>query len=118
MNFASLSAGAGVFLDANALVYHFSAHPVFGPACASLLDRIEYQDIQGFMSSHVLAEMAHKLMAIEAQQQFGWPATGMANRLKRHPKEVQQLSSYRRAIDEVHAIGVQVLSVGRADVSM
>jgi hypothetical protein len=38
MNFSALPAGMGLFLDANTLVYHFSAHPVFGPPCVALLD--------------------------------------------------------------------------------
>ncbi|MBI1831999.1 MAG: PIN domain-containing protein [Planctomycetes bacterium] len=117
MNFASLPNGALVFLDANTLVYHFSAHAAFGPACAVLLDRIERQELQGFTSSHILGEMAHKLMMIEAQQRFGWPAAGLANRLKRHPHEVKQLSVHQRAIDEVRAIGIHVLPVDGADVS-
>lgn len=118
MNFATIPASADVFLDANTLVYHFSAHPVFGPACVALLDRIERLELQGSMSSHILGEMAHRLMTIEGQQRFGWPAAGIANRLKRHPNEVQQLSAHQRAIDEVRAIGIQVLPVEGADVSL
>src|SRR4051812_10793913 len=92
MTFAALPAGVGIYLDANTLVYHFSAHPVFGPACVALLDRVEHHDVIGYTSSHVLAEMTHKLMTIEAQQRFGWPPAGIANRLKRHPNEVLLLS--------------------------
>jgi hypothetical protein len=36
MTFADLPAGAAVFLDANILVYDFSSHSVFGPACRQL----------------------------------------------------------------------------------
>ncbi len=118
LTFADIPAGVGVFLDANSLIYHFLADPAFGSACATLLDRIERQEISGLTSSHVLGEMVHRLMTIQAQQRFGWPGAGIANRLKRHPAEVQQLSRYRQAIDEVRAIGVQVLPVAGADVSL
>jgi predicted nucleic acid-binding protein len=118
MTFPDIAAGASVFLDANSFIYHFIAHPVLGPACTTLLERIENKEIQAFTSSHVLSEMAHRLMTIEAQQVFGWPPAGMANRLKRHPTEVQQLSRYRQAIDEVRAIGIQVLPIEGSDISL
>lgn len=118
MIFTDIPAGAAIFLDANTFIYSFIAHPVFGGACTSLLDRIDHQEIQGVTSSHVLGELAHKMMTFEASQLFNWPVAGMANRLKRHPNEVRQLSRYRQAIDEVRAIQVQVLPVDGAAVSL
>jgi hypothetical protein len=56
MTFADLLAGESVFLDANALVYHFAAHPAFGAACTRLLQRIENQELLGFSSTPVLSE--------------------------------------------------------------
>ena len=118
MIFADIPVGVAVFVDANSFVYHFVADPTFGAACTTLLDRIENQDVGGVTSAHVLNEMAHRLMTLEAQQRFGWPAAGMANRLKRHPADVQQLSWHKRGIDEVRAIGIQVLPVEGGDVSL
>lgn len=117
MSFATIPSGATVFTDANTFVYHFIADPTFGAACTVLLDAMEHQHFQGVTSAAVLSEMAHRLMTLEAQQRFGWPAAGLANRLKRHPNEVQQLSWHKRGIDEVRAIGLQVLSVEATDVS-
>jgi hypothetical protein len=56
MTFAQIPAGGAVFLDANTLVYHFSAHPNYGAVCTQLVERIEQQDLQGFTSAHVLPE--------------------------------------------------------------
>lgn len=117
MIFRDIPAGTALFLDANALVYHFIAHPAFGAAATDLLDRIERQEVQGYISSVVLGETAHRLMTFEAAGLFGWPAQGMAHRLKRHPAEVQQLKLYRRAIDEITAIGIQILAVSGTQVS-
>jgi hypothetical protein len=47
MIFADLQAGDSVFVDANTLVYHFSAHAAFGPACTQLLQRIENRELVG-----------------------------------------------------------------------
>ena len=41
MTFADLLAGDMVFVDANVLIYHFAPHPLLGPACHQLIQRIE-----------------------------------------------------------------------------
>ncbi len=105
-------------MDANTFVYHFTADPVFGAACTLFLDRIDNGDIQGVTSAAALGEMAHRLMTLEAQQRFRWPAAGMANRLKRHPAEVRQLTWHKRGIDEIRAIDLKVLPVEGGDVSL
>lgn len=78
MTFADLGMGDAVFLDANTLVYHFTSDRLFGAACSPLLQRIENQEIQGFTSTHVLTEMAHRVMTIEAVAVFAWPIAGIA----------------------------------------
>ncbi len=79
MIFADLVAGDAIFLDANSFIYHFAPDPVLGPPCSQLLQRIDNQELAGFTSLHLLAEVAHKLMTIEANALFGsrspaWPA--------------------------------------------
>ena len=117
MTFVQIPTGTSVFLDANTLVYAIVAHATYGAACKTLLDRVEHQDLLGFTSSHVLSEMAHRLMTIEACDRFGWPAAGIANRLRCHPAEVQQLVFPRRALDEIAAAQVNGLPVLAAQVS-
>jgi predicted nucleic acid-binding protein len=117
MTFNDIAVGAVIFIDSNTLVYHFNPHPVFGPACTRLLERIENQDLQGYTSAHVLSEMAHRLMTLEAAPLFGWPVQGIAQRLKRHPNEVQQLSRYRQALDEIPLLKIHILPVSGPQVS-
>ena len=59
-----------LFVDANTLVYHFTAHVVFGAACTQLLQRIENQELVGFTSTAVLGEAMHRLMTTEASSRF------------------------------------------------
>jgi predicted nucleic acid-binding protein len=118
MTFAAIPAGLALFVDANPLLYYFTAHPRYGPACQTLLDRIENKDISGYTSAHVLTEVVHRLMTIEACARFGWPAKGIAGRLRKHPAEVQQLSRSRQAVDELTLIGLDVLPIARAQVSL
>jgi predicted nucleic acid-binding protein len=111
MTFVDLPGGAAVFLDANTIIYHFSNHPRYGPPCTELLERIARQELAGYTATAVLGEVAHRLMTLEAMARFGWPGTGIANRLRRHPAEVQQLTRFRQAIDEVPLFGIQLLTI-------
>lgn len=111
MTFADLPAGEAVFVDANTLVFHFQPHAVFGPACTALLKRIELHELSGFTSTHVVSEVVHRLMTIEACTAFGWPFAGIAQRLRKHPGEVRQLTRFRQAIQEVAQHGITVLPI-------
>jgi predicted nucleic acid-binding protein len=117
MKFADLLAGAPIFLDANTLVYHFTLDPVWGLACSQLLDRIENQEVEGFASTHVLTEMAHRLMTIEAIAAHGWPYAGIAARLRSHPAQVQQLTGFRQAVERTLQSRIQVLTIPPAQIA-
>jgi predicted nucleic acid-binding protein len=111
MNFAAIPAGASVFVDANVFVYNFAPDPSFGPPSRVLLERIEAGDLTGYTSTHVLHDVAHRLMTLEACQAFGWPYSGIGQRLRRHPVEIKKLYRFRQALDEILAIGVHVLHI-------
>lgn len=110
MTFSDFSTGT-IFFDANTLVYHFSRHSRYGTACTALLERIARQEIVGYTSTHVLSETAHRLMTLEAIDRYGWPYAGIAARLRKHPAEVQTLTRFRQAIDEVPQFGIQILAI-------
>jgi predicted nucleic acid-binding protein len=114
MTFADLQNGDAVFVDANALVYHFTNHPRYGAACTALVERIELKEIQGFTSAHCLADVAHRLMTIEAMGRFTWPAAGLAARLKKRHASIPQLSLFQTAAAKVGQLGIQVLPVFEA----
>jgi len=93
MTFDDLPAGSTVYLDANTFIYHFSAHPAYGPACTGLLERIERKEHQGIASSHTLADVAHRLMTIEAMNRFAWPAAGILLACGNSVRKSQNLAS-------------------------
>jgi predicted nucleic acid-binding protein len=111
MIFDDLQAGESVFVDANTLIYHFISHIKYGLACTRLFERIENQEIQGFTISHCLADVAHRVMTIEAMGQLGWPATGLAARLKKHHSQIPNLRLYQQAAEKVSQLSIQVLPV-------
>jgi predicted nucleic acid-binding protein len=116
MNFGSIASGESVFVDANVFVYDFGPDPTFGPACRELLERIERGDLQGFLSAHVLGEVAYRLLTLEACQTLSLPYAGIGRWLRRHPHEIQNLQRFRWALDEIVAIGFRVLPVTLRDV--
>ena len=116
VNLEDISEGSRVFLDANIFVYAFAPDPQFGHDCLQLLQRIERQELTGCTSSHVLSNVAHRLMTLEACVIFGWPYAGSAARIQKHPAEIQQLTRFRQAISQISAIGVQTFSVSKEQV--
>src|SRR5262249_30393138 len=111
MNFDDLVSPADVFLDANTLIYHFTSDPTWGAACTRLLERIEFQELRGFISTHVLADVIHRLMTTEAMDLFGWPGTRLAARLRKHHSEIPKLTVYQQAVVKIAQIGVQILPI-------
>ncbi len=71
MIYAALPAGATVFVDASVFIHHFEPNAAFGPAATGFLERIENQEITGVTATHIVSEVAHRLMTIEAMQAFG-----------------------------------------------
>jgi predicted nucleic acid-binding protein len=111
MTFAQIPAAATVFLDANALVYHFTSHSTFGSACTQLVKRIEHQHLTGFISTHVLSEIAHRLMTLEAIDLFGWPPAGIAARLRKHHIEIRKLTHHAQAVAQIPLLGIQAIVI-------
>jgi predicted nucleic acid-binding protein len=111
MTLDQVPAGAQVFVDSNILVYHFQPHPGFGLACHRLLERIERQDIEGFTSTNLLGELAHRLMVIEAGALPGWTGGQVMNRLKQQPAVVKQLGLFQTAVVAVLQSRIRMLSV-------
>ena len=108
MTFADIPAGSVVFIDSNTLVFHFTSHPMYGAACTQLLRRVEQQEVEGRTSAHILAEVAHRLMTIEAMSRLAWPATSLAARLRKHHEHIPQLSVFQTALQRVIQLGIKV----------
>src|SRR6266404_2633208 len=111
MTFADLLPRDALFVDANIFVYHFAPDPALQGPCGQFLQRVENQEIQGFTSTHVLAEAAHRLLTLEARTQFGWSSGKEVQRLKQNPTSMQSLTQFRTAIERVVQSRVSVLPV-------
>jgi hypothetical protein len=84
MKLLQIPANVSVFVDANIFIYYFTPEPVLGPECQLMMERINrYQDFAAFTSTHVLSEVSHQLMILEAVQLFGWPLRGIQGDCKK-----------------------------------
>ncbi len=111
MTYADLPAGAAVFLDASVFIHHFEPNALYGLPATELLERIESQEISGITATHVLSEVAHRLMTLEAMQTFGRKSAGVALQLRNHPAQVQTLKRFRQAIQDIPLFAVQIVTV-------
>jgi predicted nucleic acid-binding protein len=114
MIFADLAAGDSTFVDANVLIYLAGPDPVFGIACQQLMRSIDNRQLQGYTSTHVLAEVAHQLMILEASTLPGWTLGKVKQRLQQQPAVVRQLTLFRRAIEAVLQSQLRVLTLAPA----
>jgi predicted nucleic acid-binding protein len=96
------------------LIYHFGPHPVFGHVCNQLLQRIESQDLLGSTSTHVVGEVAHQLMIVEASNLPGWTPGKVKQRLQQQPGVLKNLTQFRMAVDAVLNSKLQVLTIARS----
>jgi predicted nucleic acid-binding protein len=92
-------------------IHDFEPNALYGPPATEFLERIENQEVIGITTTHVLSELAHRLMAIEAMQAFGWTPAGIALQLRKHPAQVRTLKRFRQAIQEIPLFAVRILAI-------
>jgi predicted nucleic acid-binding protein len=104
---AALPSGARIFVDANVFIYHFTQAP-FTSACTAFLQRVEAGDVDGITSVVTLAEVAHRLMILEAIRVFGLSPRTAVKKLKEQPNLVPQLSHYKIVTERIPSFSVKV----------
>jgi len=110
MTLADFVPGDDTFVDANIFVYHFAVNPVLQPISSQFLQRIENQEIRGYTSLHILSDVAHRLLTMEAQAQHRWSSGKLIQRLKQNPAVFQTFTRFRTAIERITQSRVAVLS--------
>jgi predicted nucleic acid-binding protein len=101
--------GAHVFVDANIFVYHFTG---VSADCSRFLARCEQGSVAGLTGAHILLEVLHRLMMVEAVIAGLVPPGNVARKLRDHPEVVTQLSRSEEQADLVPRLGVRVMPVG------
>jgi predicted nucleic acid-binding protein len=103
--------GTRVFVDSTIFVYHFTQA---SSDCRDFLERCERRDIHGISSVIVVAEVAHRLMTIEAVRLGLVKGSNIPKKLRSRPEAVSKLRVYQDAIDRIPLMGIAVADLDLA----
>ena len=98
--------GTRIFIDSTIFIYHASGK---SPQCRALLERCEAGDVAGVTSVVVLAEVAHRLMMIEAVAAGLVSGKDVMKKLRARPEIVRQLHVYQEHVERIPLMGVDVI---------
>ena len=101
-----LPAGQTVFLDANIFIYHFTG---LSQECSSFLERCERGELWGITAVHILLEVLHRLMMIEAVTKGLVTSGNVAKKLRKKPDVVRQLVDYQPQTEAILEMGIEVV---------
>ncbi|HHY37849.1 MAG TPA: type II toxin-antitoxin system VapC family toxin [Clostridia bacterium] len=108
MKFDDLRPGSSVFIDANIFVYHFSGA---SSDCTTLLERCASAQLAGLTTTHIVLEVAHRLMLIEAVIKGIVSPGDVVKKLAAKPEAVAKLTEYSQHVRAISEMGVIVLPV-------
>ena len=97
--------GEHVFIDSTIFVYHFSG---VSPQCRNFLERCESGRLKGVSSTVVLAEVAHRLMMIEAVERKLVSGGNVAKKLRGRPEAVKRLQTYHQQVERIPLMGIKI----------
>ncbi len=106
MTLDQISPGSRVFIDSTIFIYHFTG---VSADCRRFLERCERGDLKGSTSTVVLAEVAHRLMMIEAVSRGLLTTGNVVRKLRAKPELVTSLETYREQVERSPLMGVAVL---------
>lgn len=103
-----LSARQTVFIDANIFIYHFTG---LSQECSRFLERCERGDLWGITAVHILLEVLHRLMMIEAVTKGLVTSGNVARKLRKRPNLVKQLTDYQTQTEAILEMGIEAVGL-------
>lgn len=108
MTFDDIPPGTRIFVDANIFIYHFGGQSF---ECQNLLKRCAQQQLVGYTSTFILAEVLHRLMIAEAiEKNLVSPKTAV-QKLAEMPELVKQLVQYNENVSQIAKMGLTISSL-------
>jgi len=99
-------AGSQVFIDSTIFIYHFTG---VSSDCRAFLERCEREDVKASTSVIVLAEVAHRLMMVEAVTSGLVTPGNVAKKLREKPELAKKLGTYQRQVASIPEMGIDVM---------
>jgi len=103
-----LAAEQTIFIDANIFIYHFTG---LSQECSGFLVRCEHGDLWGVTGIHVLLEVLHRLMMVEAVNKGLITPGNVAKKLREKPDVVKQLIDYQIQTEAILEMGIDVVGL-------
>ena len=100
-----LPAGQTVFIDANIFIYHFTG---LSQECSAFLERCERGELWGVTAVHIILEVLHRLMMIEAVTKKLVTSGNVAKKLRKRPNVVKQLVDCQTQTEAILEMGIEV----------
>lgn len=100
--------GTRILIDAPIFIYHFTGASA---DCRRFLERCESGEIKGVTSVVILAEVAHRLMMIEAVASALVSPGNVAKKLREKPRVVSRLHLYRERVEKIPLMAIEVESL-------
>ncbi len=108
MTFSEVAPRTKLYIDANIFVY---ASIGASRECRDLLERCDRRELDAYTGTHVLLEVAHRLMMIEAVDKGLVMPGNVPGKLRRRPELVSQLQDYSDAIRHILDMHITILQV-------
>lgn len=96
-NLEEIRGGSRVLVDANVILYGIRRT---SPQCRNFLVRCDSGAIEGFVTTIVIAEVAHRRMMEEAQAK-AYAGPSLSRSLAQHPDIVRQLTAYAEDVRDL-----------------
>ena len=108
MTFSEIVPDTKLYIDANIFVY---ASNGASRECRELIDRCDRREINAYTGIHVLLEVAHRIMTIEAVEKGLVTPGNIPRKLRRRPELVSQLQDHSAAIRFILEMSIEILQV-------
>jgi len=95
-----------IFIDANIFIYHFTG---LSQECSSFLERCERGGLWGVTAVHILLEVLHRLMMIEAVARGVVTSGNVAKKLRKRLNVVKQLADCQTQTEAILEMGIEVV---------
>ena len=108
MTFSEIAPDARLYIDANIFIYYFGRR---SNECVALIDRCGRGEIEAYTGTHVLLEVAHRLMMTEAVDKGLVTSGNVPRKLRRGPEIVSQLNEHSEAVQHILDMSIEILQV-------
>lgn len=114
MDIKLLPAGSKCLVDANILLYHIAGS---SSECKDFLRRVAKNEIEGQVTTVIIAEVLHRQMLIEAVGKGLITPSKALKKLKDDPTIIPKLSDYVTQVEKLLKLPLAVIEIRAADIA-